>query len=670
MKKEDGELLLSPSDIAELAGVNRPVVSNWRKRYADFPFRAGGTEAKPLFASLEVEKWLTKRGHKMKKREPGARLGVALNALRDRVSYQEAASFVLLLATLKKADPKGFQVLAAEQPARQFKAVKSAAHEVRQVWGFKYLKDPAPGIADLKEEAALIIEAVVGIDESDLAAAVDTVLERLARLRIKVGAWSGFVGSRTSDMLVALAGRATGTVYDPACGIANVLIRVGEKNKSVRLVGSDIWVESLETAEQRAFLRDIKLEVTEANLLESDPHPDLKADVIVAEPPFNMSWDPSAVLTDPRFKFGVPSRMSSDLAWVQHAVAHLSDRGRAYVLTAPNSVARSGSERQIRTGLLASGCVQAIVTLPPRMLPQTTIGPVLWVLRPEGKCKEVLFIDATTAESPETDIARWISDAADNPANVEVPHSIVPNQEILAADADLNPGRWISEAPIDKQELISSLANAFAELSKAIQGLAKSDIPSINSTKYGEAKILTIRELAANRIVDYRSSRFAPSRELEDFESANRVTAENVRSRNLPTTERKSKQRDDQELTEPGDVLVSAAYKIDAVVDEDGGHVLGSGVERLRVLDQSVLMAEYLAIAITGAWNERFKKGLVGFSIREVEIPLIPLAEQAKVVALSHQLEGISRDSARVMAAAGDVKSSILAALRYQADLA
>lgn len=669
MINEDGALLLSPSDIAELAGVNRPVVSNWRKRYPDFPFRAGGTEAKPLFASEEVEKWLTKRGHKVKHREPGARLSVALNALRDRVTYQEAASFVLLLATLKKANPEAFQALAAEQPARQFKAVKSAANEIRKVGGFKYLKDPAPRIADLKQEAALVIEAVAGIDESDLAAAVDTVLERLARLRIKVGAWSGFVGSRTSDMLVALAGRATGTIYDPACGIANVLIRVGEKNKSVRLVGSDIWVESLETAEQRAFLRGIEIEVSEANLLESDPDPDLKADVIVAEPPFNMSWDPSAVLADPRFKFGVPSRMSSDLAWVQHAVAHLSDRGRAYVLTAPSALFRSGSERQIRSGLLTTGCVQAIVTLPPRMLPQTTIGPVLWVLRPAGHCKEVLFIDATSAENPETEIASWLTEAANDLETLQVPHSIVSIQDILAADADLNPSRWISEAPIDNQEIISSFEDALAELNNAIHNLAKSNIKSINLAKFADAKILTIRELVANRVIDYRPTRSAPARELEDFEAAGLVTPQHVRSRMLPAPTRESEQLADQESTEPGDVLVSAAYKIDAVVDEYGGHVLGTGVERLCVLDQSVLSPDYLAIAITGAWNERFKKGLVRVSIREVEIPLIPLAEQARIVKLSQQLDAISKDAARVLAAAGDTKSSILEALRYKVDL-
>lgn len=291
--------LLSPSDVADLAGVKRPVVSNWRKRHANLPAAVAGTEAKPLFARDAVVDWLRQRGHKVEDESAGGRIWSALNAIRDRLPLEEAADFVLLLATLKLASQSDFDKVAHEHPADQAALLASAVSKLRKTPGLEGFREPSEAVLRLQPNASLVVDAVARSAGEDLAQAVDFVLERLSRWQIKGGAESGFIGSRTSSLLATLVGQTGGTVYDPACGIANVLTRIAEQGSANRLVGSDIDRDALRIAAQRAFLRRSDIVFVAGDVLAIDPDPNLQADVVVAEPPFGMSWDSSSKLADP-----------------------------------------------------------------------------------------------------------------------------------------------------------------------------------------------------------------------------------------------------------------------------------------------------------------------------------------------------------------------------------
>lgn len=662
--------LLSPSDVADLAGVSRPVVSNWRKRHSDFPSAVAGTEAKPLFARDAVVGWLRQRGHKVDVQSAGGQLWSALNAIRDRVPLEDAADFVLLLATVKRMSESEFDRIAHEPSAGQGALLVRAASKLRTLRGLEGTRDPAEVVLRLQPIASLVVEAVRQTSADELASAVDYVLERLSRGQIKGGAESGFIGSRTSALLASLVGQGVGTVYDPACGIANVLVRVSDQGATNRLVGSDVDRGALLVAQQRAFLRGASIDFVAGDVLAVDPDPKLRADVVVVEPPFGMSWDPSAILVDPRFAFGIPPKMASDLAWIQHAIAHLGPDGRAYVLTAPGALFRSGAERKIRANLLSAGCVEAVVGLPPKMLPHTSIGLALWVLRSRRDATDVLLIDARSVDDVESKAAAWLSRDASAPADIAAPHALVPVNDLLAADAVLTPAKWVGAIAIDAGAIAASFASALQAIQQSIRSIGNSSLALKDLAGLPMPRIATIRELIDNGVIELRMGRPDKTRDLDDAVQARIVRATDVKSRHLPTIADLAS-IDHPDVTAQGDVLVTTMNEVRAVVDDLGGHLPSTGVDRLRIVDRSVLSPNYLAVVLTGSWNARLQTGttIKRAPIRDLEVPLVPKADQAKVVTAQLAVARLREQSETLSAEGRNVQEAILDSLRYDVPL-
>lgn len=667
MSTQGVDALLSPSDVADLARVGRSVVSNWRKRHVDFPPAVAGTEAKPLFARRAVVAWLSGRGYKIED-EASGRIWSALNAMRDRVRLEDAADFVLLLATLKRSGPGAFEAIVNTHPAEQGGELSKAVRELRRLPGLEDLEGPPRALLDLQPSLSLVVDAIARTGDEDLAGAVDAVLERLSRWQIKGGAESGFIGSRTSVLLASLVGDvAGGVVYDPACGIANALIRVADRGPMGRLIGSDVSRAALRVAAQRALLHGVRLELFAGDVLERDPDPGLRADVIVAEPPFGMAWDPSSAMTDPRFAFGVPPRMASDLAWVQHAIAHLGADGRAYVLTTMGALHRGGSEGQIRANLLSAGCVEAIVALPPKMLPHTSIGLALWVLRPRSQPAEVLLTDVRDhgADGIEPLVAAWLTDPSAQ-TRFQLPHARVSVTDLLAADAVLTPAKWLGElGVVDEGHIEWSFLKAASRLSQTMRSIGESSLDLDEVAELPEPRMTTVRELIEKGVIEFRAGR--PARELSPASEVRIVDPADVKGRyQLAPTEGLADVVD-PDLTRPGDVLVTTLGEVRAVVDETGGHLASTGVDRLRILDLSVVTASYLAAVLPGAWNDRLLGGVTvrRAPIRELEVPLIPVSDQSRVVKALDSVEMIRRLSVRLGLETLWMERSTLDALRY-----
>ena len=662
--------LVSPSDVADLAGVGRPVVSNWRKRHADFPSAVAGTEAKPLFERDAVLAWLSQRGHKVEDETGGGRIWSALNSIRDRIPIEDAANFVLLLATLKSASQSDFDEVARQHPADQGARLAEAVNKLHQIPGLDGIGPPPQTVLRLQPSASLVVDAVARTDDQDLAGAVDFVLERLSRWQIKGGAESGFIGSRTSRLLASLAWHHQGVVYDPACGIANVLTRIAEHGTASRLIGSDINRDALRVAAQRAFLRQADIDFFAGDVLATDPDPSLRADIVVAEPPFGMSWDPSSKLIDPRFSFGVPPKMASDLAWVQHAIAHLAPEGRAFVLTVPGALFRSGSERQIRANLLSAGCVEAVVGLPSKMLPHTSIGPALWVLRPQDEASDVLLIDASDVDSVETKVATWLNGETLARVEIEAPHALVPVTDLLAADAVLTPAKWVGELEVDQSAIAASFTRASEALAQTIREIGNTSLVFEQLADLPKPRMATIRELIDNGAIELRLGRPDKARDIDESSEARIVRASDIKLGHLPPIDDLA-DFSHPDLTEEGDVLVTTMNEVRAVVDESGGHLPSTGVDRLRIIDRSVVSPRYLASVITGSWNARFQTGstIQRAPIRDLEIPLIPKSEQSKVGLAQVGVGLIREQSEQLQSQASHVQTAILDALRYNVPL-
>ncbi|MBS1675280.1 MAG: N-6 DNA methylase [Actinobacteria bacterium] len=630
--------LLAPSDIADLAGVSRAAVSNWRKRMKDFPQPTGGSASKPLFAATEIEAWLSAHPEKRKPDADGvadvraweSHLWGVANMFRGHVDVHDFGELFLRTAV----------ELAEGRPSL-------ASHHVNQ---------------RSVDELRRVLES---IPREDLPRAIDGLLERTSRALGKAAGETGFVGSRTSALLASLAATVDGgTLYDPACGIGVALLQArGLGATPDRIVGHEINAAAAEIALGRAALRGVDLEVRVGDVLRDDPDPGLRANVIIAEPPYGLRVDRDTTLLDPRLRFGIPPRSSGDSYWLQHVVAHLAPGGVGYVLTSPGVLFRSGAEAGIRRNLLLGGWVRAIVALTGKMLPQTSIAPVMWVLG-ESKASargSVLLIDASKVETPEGEVAGWLTDEA---SLVDVPHAYVPIDELAAGNADLSPARWMLADEIDSAQLIADFDRAAAQLLHASTALPTAaqrlEAPGIA----GEPPVLTIASLVDAGAIEVAPAR--PPRQGSPAFEDRRVDSTAVRTRELaPVT---AIVADDHDvLTRPGDVLLTTVDRVRAVVDEEGGHFPVGSISRIRIADRAKLDPHYLADVLAGEWNLRFASGttIQRVPVREIEIPVPSLEDQRAIhntISKAREAKQLARQASE---AADSLTTVILNAVRH-----
>lgn len=205
-----------------------------------------------------------------------------------------------------------------------------------------------------------------------------------------------------------------GRVYDPCSGSGGMLTqaakfvkeRGGDPAADLAFYGQEVNVDSWQLARMNLDLQGISADLRCADTLDWDQRPTLKADVVLASPPFNVS-DWALREGDPRWRYGNPPRTNANYAWLQHAVHKLSDRGSAGVILTNGSLSsKQKGEDKIRKAMVDSDLVACIVALPPQLFASTAIPACIWFLAkdkspqgPEGltdRRGQTLFIDAHT----------------------------------------------------------------------------------------------------------------------------------------------------------------------------------------------------------------------------------------------------------------------------------
>ncbi|MEU9294851.1 N-6 DNA methylase [Streptomyces sp. NPDC048266] len=393
---EAADATATAAEIARLAGVTRAAVSNWRRRRSDFPAPVGGTSASPLFSLAEVQQWLD-----------GQRDG------------REVSGEVRLWQALRGAY--------GEEMAEALAALG------------EYLRGDAEDLAD---QAAR--EAVDGlVADRTPTEVMDALVARLLESTARA-ALDGASTLRLARAVREFAGETSGTVFDPACGIGSLLVAVGGGAVQSRL-GQDTQADAARVAQVRAALAAtgtaMPVQVVAGDSLRADAFPDLRADLVVCEPPTAVAdWGREQLLVDPRWEAGVPSRGESELAWLQHCYHHTAPGGRAVVVL-PASVAHRRSGRRIRAELVRRGCVTALVALPPGLAASHALPLHLWLLsRPSspGRAAGTVRMVDLTANSP------------DGPWDPQ-PHQEVEVQliDLLDNEVDLTPSRYVREPEPD-----------------------------------------------------------------------------------------------------------------------------------------------------------------------------------------------------------------------------
>lgn len=211
------------------------------------------------------------------------------------------------------------------------------------------------------------------------------------------------------DMIEPYQGR----VYDPCCGSGGMFVQSEKfvEDHQGRVENLSIYGQEMNSTTWKLCKMNLAIRGLDANLgphhadtFHHDLHKTLKADFILANPPFNISdWGGNQLTDDVRWKFGIPPAGNANYAWLQHMVYHLAPNGSAGIVLANGSLSTNTSnEGEIRKNLLEEDIVDAIVALPDKLFYSTGIPVSLWILNRNKKDNpkyrsrehEVLFIDA------------------------------------------------------------------------------------------------------------------------------------------------------------------------------------------------------------------------------------------------------------------------------------
>jgi len=220
------------------------------------------------------------------------------------------------------------------------------------------------------------------------------------------------------SLIVQMLEPFKGRVYDPAMGSGGFFVqsehfidehqgRIGD----VSIYGQEYNHTTWQLAAMNMAIRGIDFNFGKqpANTFTNDQHPDLRADFVMANPPFNMKeWDTGVSEDDPRWSFGKPSSGNANYAWLQHMLWHLAPNGSLGLLLANGSMSSNTSgEGTIRQALVDEDLIECMVALPGQLFTNTQIPACIWFLTKNKKkrtaaskrklrdrCGEVLFIDA------------------------------------------------------------------------------------------------------------------------------------------------------------------------------------------------------------------------------------------------------------------------------------
>jgi type I restriction enzyme M protein len=211
-------------------------------------------------------------------------------------------------------------------------------------------------------------------------------------------------------VLVAMLEPFNGRVYDGCCGSGGMFVqseRFVEEHqgniKNLSVYGQESNPTTLRLARMNLAIRGIDACIELGDTLLSDKHQDLKADFILANPPFNVSdWSGEHLRDDNRWKYGVPPNGNANYAWLQHFAHKLSSSGTAGIVLANGSMnSNSSGEGEIRRNMIEEGLIDCMVALPAQLFYNTMIPACLWFLarnKSHGKFRnrvnEILFIDA------------------------------------------------------------------------------------------------------------------------------------------------------------------------------------------------------------------------------------------------------------------------------------
>lgn len=307
-----------------------------------------------------------------------------------------------------------------------------------------------------------------------------------------------FTPQSVVELMVDMLEPYKGRVYDPCCGSGGMFVQCSKFVKqhqgsidSISIYGQESNPGTWKMAKMNLAIRGLEGNLGESNgdSFTNDMHKSLRADFIIANPPYNLKsyWKPS-LEGDPRWVFGKPDEKNGNYAWLSLMYAKLSQNGKAAILM-PNGATTSGNSNsadyKLRKAMIESGKIAAILALPNKLFNNVSISVQCWILDKAKTNKDILFINADNMgklisrkirileEEDKAKIVKAYKDFCDNKLE-DIPGfcNRATLEDIKAKDYSLNPGRYVGADESDKlspEEIQEELRKTAVELFKLMK---------------------------------------------------------------------------------------------------------------------------------------------------------------------------------------------------------
>ncbi len=408
--------VVTASDIARMAGISRAAVSNWRRRYTDFPEPVGGTATSPTYHVGQIEEWLARHGK------------------------------------------------AAERP-RTEQALETLWQNIRGVHGSGDVPGLLAAVGDrLSGGRPSLPDAVAEqLDRLTDVTPLETYRFLLDRLRETAADRPSPTVPELAAVAAAVLPPAPQQVYDPACGLCGTFLDLARRRSApTMLVGQDLSSDWIGLAAPLLRLHEVDHRLAVGDSIHADAFAEKTVDAAVCDVPVGATdRQRDRLVNDPRLTYGIPPRAEAELLWIQHCLGHVKPGGLV-VASMPAAAAYRRSGRRIRAELLRRGALVA-VTAP------VDAGAHIWILRrPETSAPPAQVLMATT-----TDVAdawhRFVTQPYEPIAEPDV--VTVPVVALLDDAVDVTPAtrvarvlrRPVAERFVEQSELLRTVLDGVSD---------------------------------------------------------------------------------------------------------------------------------------------------------------------------------------------------------------
>lgn len=665
---------MTVSDIAKLAGVKAATVSNWRRRYEDFPKPLPGLPGRPQFDGIAVREWLSARPPKRGRHDDaGSRYNIEEISSRERAD-DLVRTWGYASLQCERGTPLAVLIAAIGDDDITFSPAADKSDSIRiTVDSLDTTVIAAQPVADAIRE--FLRTALDGIDRSDLIEAVADELDDLDRWRRTPDAVAA--EQNLHNLIAELVPSDAQRVLDFACRTGGLLAATSRKHPKATVIG-------MESDRVKAYLARRRLSdgrhptaVDHLDILAVDLPVGRTSDAVVSIPPFGRKLDRANDQRMGSLPYGAVRGVAA-AAWPQLAAQALTPEGRAF-LVLPHSLGVDDRVDHIRRALIRDGLLSAVVTLPQNAHPRSKGLLDLWVLdRRHERTANVLMVDYSYVDPSKEDayailvseLRHWLD--GDFPimaeqgelhfyAHEEVFWEEVDPIDLLGQTVILDPQYWCvrKSTPTAPTALIDAVDQATTNLADAQAEIFSAQVPDCQA-RPDLLTMVTIRDARDEGLL-HVVRRTSASTESPTLTLAHAEAMRHGRQPTAKVGEPGISDQSPEDAVRQGDVLVWATTdrRVRTAISSATGLVPESAISILRCGPE--LDPGYVALAVAARRNAVHTTGsnVPKLRILELSLPRIPMERQRQIAKYMRTMRELADAARHVVHAADELEQAL-----------